>query len=128
MPKAKKLATGDGTQERIDALRALGITVEAMTTHRGWWKVCKSGETFPHRLSRQQGYETQADAIRDAELITNKLRRYRAETDIARGEYQIAVGFTHVTPKKLNDLQAAMVAAYEYERIEAVRLGLPLRP
>lgn len=128
MPKPKKIAPVDETQDRIAALRVMGIAVEPMSTHRGWWKVCAIGTTFPHRLSRHQGYETQADAIRDAELITNKLRRYRAETDLARGEYQIAVGYTHVSPKKLNELQAAMVAAYEYERIEAVRLGLPLRP
>lgn len=127
MTKAKGSAPGDDMQARIAALAALGIAVEAMGSHRGWWKVCAAGTTFPHRLTRFHGYPTQADAVKDAELVTEKLRRYRAETDLARRDYQIAVGYTHVTPKKLTELEAATVAAYEYERIEAVRLGLPLR-
>lgn len=126
MPKKTKTPTNP-LQGRIDALIAVGLSVEPMKSNRGNWKVCHIGTGVIFQGSRPLGYISQEGAVQDAERLTEKLRRYRRDTDEARKTLDTAIGYTHVTPERMERFRRELVAAREFERTEAVRLGLPVR-
>ena len=120
MPKKTAIAS-DPYQGRIDALRAIGLAVE-QTQDGKRWKVTPIGKSVPWQ--GMIGFPTREAAIERAENHTTQARRYVEQTDQAWADYQTAIGYTHADPemwmKRYN-------AAYEYERTELVRLGLPVR-
>lgn len=109
--------------DRIASLRLLGLSVEPMTSRRGYWKICATNNPVPLAGTVPTGYGNRDAAINAAEYVVRTLRQYRADADEAYAEY-LSVVDTGMNP---GHWERQYTAAVEFERTEAGRLGLPAR-
>lgn len=113
-------------QKRIadqnEQLASMGMTLLfSATTHRFYVRAARRGV-----VCNPAGYVTRVEAYEAFEQLTKNARELTEKTNAAYAEYKaVAQGtYTHASPKKFHDLYRA---AFEYERIERLRIGCATR-